>query len=284
MTNVNVFSIVPIEAFLDKRLTLEQLRVLGALFSFRAKNTDTVWPTRAQIAQRCGMHPSNISHATTELVKLGWLQKDGAGGFSKATRYRISVPETVACSATVAESTTVAYSATPTVAHSATTTVADSATRKEHNQEHTNRTDHFSHPNGCVSAPPKSGGAGPDDSPADVQQAKLPGKRIPPCPVQKIIADYNRILPQLPQALVRSERREALIRGRWRDVFEQGIAKDPEDGLQAFREFFEHVKESKFLTGKAQPRNGSAPFVADLEWLMRPTNFVKVVEGRYHHG
>jgi hypothetical protein len=35
---INVFSIVPIEAFLDKRLTLEQLRVLGVLFSFRAKN------------------------------------------------------------------------------------------------------------------------------------------------------------------------------------------------------------------------------------------------------
>lgn len=90
---VDIFSIVPIEAWKDKRLTLEQLRVLGVLFSFRSRNTNTVWPSRQQISERCGMHLSNISTATTALVALGWLVKDGVGGHSKSTRYTITVPD-----------------------------------------------------------------------------------------------------------------------------------------------------------------------------------------------
>lgn len=132
--NPNIFSIVPIEVCMDKRLTLEQLRVLVTLLSFRAKNTDVVFPTRKQIADRCGMHESNISSATTRLVELGWLEKDGLGGHSRATRYRITVPETtIAEQATVAQSATVAEQATPPLAESATRKpLADSATRKEH--------------------------------------------------------------------------------------------------------------------------------------------------------
>lgn len=134
------FAVVPLEVIQDRRLTLEQTRVLVALFSFRNKVTNTVWPSRALIAERTGMHPSNISSATSALVGLGWLLKEGAGGFSKATRYTLCVPDlatpkTVAQQATVAESATVAQSATQTVAHSATTPLADSATRKEQSIE-----------------------------------------------------------------------------------------------------------------------------------------------------
>lgn len=137
------FAVVPLEVVQDRRLTLEQTRVLVALFSFRNKVTNTVWPSRAAIAERTGMHPSNISSATTALVNLGWLVKEGTGGFSKSTRYTLCVPdlvkpETVAHSATVADSATVAHSATQTVAHSATPPLADSATRKEQSIEHTN--------------------------------------------------------------------------------------------------------------------------------------------------
>lgn len=137
------FAVVPLEVVQDRRLTLEQTRVLVALFSFRNKVTNTVWPSRAAIAERTGMHPSNISSATTALVNLGWLVKEGTGGYSKSTRYTLCVPELlsptiVAHSATVAESATVARSATQTVAHSATPPLADSATRKEQSIEHTN--------------------------------------------------------------------------------------------------------------------------------------------------
>ena len=138
------FSLVPIEVILDKRLTLEQTRVLIALFSFRNKVTDTVWPSRAKISERTGMHPSNISAATTALVGLGRLKKVGSGGHSKASRYTLCSPEetvaeqatvahpaTVAEEATVAQSATVADPATPPVAQSATPPVADAARGKE---------------------------------------------------------------------------------------------------------------------------------------------------------
>lgn len=130
------FAIVPGEVIKDRRLTLEQLRVLIALFSFRGKDTNTVYPRREAIAERTGMHPANISSATSALERLGWLRKDGKGGYSKATRYTISVPDTVADQATVAESATVAEQATGTVAESATRSLAESATRKEHKKEH----------------------------------------------------------------------------------------------------------------------------------------------------
>lgn len=136
----NVFSIIPIEVALDKRLTLEQTRVLIALFSFRGKDSYVVWPSRSLISERTGMHINNISVATTRLMNLGWLVKEGAGGNGKSTRYTITIPnlETVAEQATVAQSTTVAQSARGTVAEQARGTVAQSATRIEQTNEVTN--------------------------------------------------------------------------------------------------------------------------------------------------
>lgn len=153
------FAVVPLEVVQDRRLTLEQTRVLVALFSFRNKVTNTVWPSRAAIAERTGMHPSNISSATTALVNLGWLQKEGTGGHSKSTRYTLCVPDlvkptTVAQQATVAESATVAQSATQTVAHSATPPLADSATRKEQSIEHTNEQKNTARARSTVPAKP----------------------------------------------------------------------------------------------------------------------------------
>lgn len=142
-----MFAMVPLAVIQDRRLTLEQTRVLIALYSFRNKTSDIVWPSRETIAGLTGMHPSNISSATTALVGLGWVKKTGDGGLSRAARYTLCDPEeTVADQATnfVAESATkkvaeratskaqkVADSATPKVADQATVaqqaTVADSA-------------------------------------------------------------------------------------------------------------------------------------------------------------
>lgn len=110
------FSMVPLAAFSDRRLTYRQLVVLSVICSFRQGSNDlTVSAGRDEIAERCGLHPSVISAATTDLVNLGWLEKSGRGGRSLKTTYMISILETVAES--------------ETVTHHATKTVADSATR-----------------------------------------------------------------------------------------------------------------------------------------------------------
>ena len=54
------FSVVPLEVVQDRRLTLEQTRVLIALFSFRNKATNTVWPSRAAIAERTGVAENRL--------------------------------------------------------------------------------------------------------------------------------------------------------------------------------------------------------------------------------
>lgn len=135
------FAWVPLAAIADRDLTLEQLRVLLALLSFKTPESDVVFPRRQTIANMTGLHLSNISMATSALEAKGWLKKDGKGGHSKSTRYTITIPNTVAQSATVAEQATVAQSATGTVAEQATgLRVAESATGKEQTSEQTNRT------------------------------------------------------------------------------------------------------------------------------------------------
>ncbi|MFT3960514.1 helix-turn-helix domain-containing protein [Propionivibrio sp.] len=133
------FAMLPIEALADRRLTYRQLVVLGALCSFRdGADTWEVNPGRDALSERCGLHPSVISTATSELERLGWLRKDGKGGYSKATKYIIVIPETVAQPATVTESATVAQHVTvtesargPRCALRNTQRVAEYATRKE---------------------------------------------------------------------------------------------------------------------------------------------------------
>ncbi len=105
---------------------------------------------------------------------------------------------------------------------------------------------------------------------------------LPPCPIDEIINVYHEALPTLPKFQVRNETRDGYIRARWRQFFSEGDFIDSAGGLDCFRWFFENkVRPSKFLTGQADGRNGKRPFIADLEWLMKPTNFAKVIEGKY---
>jgi len=127
------FSMVPLAAFSDRRLTYRQLVVLSVICSFRQGSNDlTVSAGRDEIAERCGLHPSVISAATTDLVNLGWLEKSGRGGRAMKTTYLITILETVAESETVTHYATVSKPVTvaesETVAESVSKTVADSAT------------------------------------------------------------------------------------------------------------------------------------------------------------
>jgi hypothetical protein len=115
---------IPVEAFLDDRLSKTELRVLGAILSFVDKKTGMCWPKREQIAERCGLSLPKISTATSSLVGLGWLQKEGDGGRSRSTNYKVLtpvlIPKTVPDSGTVPKTETVPYSGTKTVPDSGT--------------------------------------------------------------------------------------------------------------------------------------------------------------------
>jgi hypothetical protein len=104
----------------------------------------------------------------------------------------------------------------------------------------------------------------------------------PPCPHQQLIALYHEVLPNNPRIREWTETRRGYLQARWREKFVAGKYATAEDGLRWWRKFFAHVAKSKFLIGGAEARPGRARFVADLEWLVRPQNFARVIEGKYH--
>lgn len=76
---------------LDGDLTLIETRVLIALYSFRSKNSDTVWPKREDIAERAGYESvATISRAVTSLSKKGWLKTTRHLGPSE---YQLTIPD-----------------------------------------------------------------------------------------------------------------------------------------------------------------------------------------------
>lgn len=93
------------------------------------------------------------------------------------------------------------------------------------------------------------------------------------CPVRKIVDLYHELLPELPTVQKITDTRRGYIQQRWREDLKE---------LEHWRNFFNHVRQSDFLMGRAQPKPGQAPFLADLEWLTKPGNFAKIAEEKYH--
>jgi hypothetical protein len=100
------FCILPIEVLRDTRLTLRDLRVLIALHAFKDP-AGRCWPSRGLLAALTALPERRITNVTTRLAALGWLSKEGNGGRSRACRYRLGVPETVAKTVTVSAQETV---------------------------------------------------------------------------------------------------------------------------------------------------------------------------------
>ena len=123
-----------------------QLKVLLALLSFRGKNTNLVWPKRSKLAELVGCSENNISKVTSQLVNLGWVNKRGNGGLSKATMYEVVVPEideTLSAAATVATVATLSTMATQTLSTVATQTLSTVARGIEETNEETKEEDHI---------------------------------------------------------------------------------------------------------------------------------------------
>jgi len=114
---------------------------------------------------------------------------------------------------------------------------------------------------------------------ADIPSANAEGvgSKLPPCPHQEIIALYHEALPACTAVREWTPARQALLRSRWAENGKRQT-------LGWWKRFFDYVAESEFLTGRGSCGPDRDPFVADLEWLVRPKNFVKVIEGKYHKG
>ena len=92
-------------------------------------------------------------------------------------------------------------------------------------------------------------------------------------PVKKIIDLYHRTCSQNPRAVKVTPARAQIIKSRWRNEL---------TSLEDWERYFTAVSQSAFLTGRV-PANGSRskPFIADIDFLTKQGNVVKVMEGKY---
>lgn len=97
---------------------------------------------------------------------------------------------------------------------------------------------------------------------------------LPPCPYEQIVDLYHKTLPTLRRIVRLTPARKAQIKSRWNE--------DNQD-LDGWRIIFEHIGESDFLMGRTKPRtDNQSPFQADLDWITKAANWVKIIEGKYH--
>jgi hypothetical protein len=107
-------------------------------------------------------------------------------------------------------------------------------------------------------------------------------KRIS-CPTEELLNLYHEECKSLPRVLMLNDTRKKHLVSRWRDVDSEDNLQNKEEGLTIFRQIFQQVHKSDFLSGRTQNRNGRV-WKANFDWLMMPTNFLKVVEGQYDNG
>lgn len=96
--------------------------------------------------------------------------------------------------------------------------------------------------------------------------------KIPNCPHQTLVNLYHEKLSQLPKVQKLTDARKGQLRSLWQE----------HPSLNWWERYFEYIAQSDFLCGRADGRNGQPPFVADLEWITKPSNHAKIIEGKYH--
>lgn len=89
-------------------------------------------------------------------------------------------------------------------------------------------------------------------------------------PYDELVKLYHELCPSLPRVVKLTESRKRYLQARWRE----------NSDMEFWRGFFKRVEDSDFLTGRADYGKRS-PFKADFEWILRPSNFVKILEGKY---
>jgi len=68
-------------------------------------------------------------------------------------------------------------------------------------------------------------------------------------------------------------RRQGYLRARWREDTKR-------QDLDYWRRFFSYINRNcPFLTGQKEGARG--PFTPDLEWMVRPRNFAKIIERQF---
>jgi hypothetical protein len=91
-------------------------------------------------------------------------------------------------------------------------------------------------------------------------------------PFEKLVDLYHSICTSLPRIRKLTSKRKSYVKARWKE--------NPD--MQFWTEFFQRVENSDFLSGRLEPKgNRDRPFKADLEWITKEENYIKILEGKY---
>jgi len=117
------------------------------------------------------------------------------------------------------------------------------------------------------------------DSHVKTDKSVIDAKRVN-CPIDEVVNLYHEECKSLPKVIMLNDTRRKHLVSRWRDVDSEDNLKNKDEGIEIFRGIFQKVQRSDFLCGRTQNRHGRS-WKANFDWLMMPTNFLKVVEGQY---
>lgn len=105
----------------------------------------------------------------------------------------------------------------------------------------------------------------PETTAEEANQTQEQKNETSSTPYKEIVDLYHQICVSLPRVAKLSEKRKQLLRARWKEY----------PDLQFWQELFQRVETSDFLTGR------KTDFRADFEWIIKPSNIIKIIEGRY---
>ena len=89
-----------------------------------------------------------------------------------------------------------------------------------------------------------------------------------PTPYSQIVDMYHKCCTTLPKVKALSKTRQASIRSLYKKY-----------GMDGFEDVFAKAGASDFLSGRTGKWNGCG-----FDWLIKPANFLKVLEGNYDNG
>lgn len=84
------------------------------------------------------------------------------------------------------------------------------------------------------------------------------------CDIQSVVDYYHQICIDLPKIRTLTKQRKSAVKARL-----------TESGIDTITEAFRKAQASDFLTGKVND------FKASFDWIMKPSNFCKILEGNY---
>ena len=238
-----------LEWAMRQEVSATQKLVLAALATFHSQKNEHIFPSLPTLAKVSCLDEKTVRRALPELEKAGLIEIERSSG-RRSHRYkllfepgqRVQVPPVKPGTLPTFNEKQPGLSV-PQPGLSVPTTWAESPPNKVFNKDKNKKVQADSRP--------------------------------PDCPHEAIIEAYHAALPTCPRVRVWHEGRRRLLAARWRED-------EKRQSIKFWEKFFSYVGNSDFLTGRTEGSAGRPPFVADLEWLIRPTNFAKVIEGRYH--